>query len=86
MLWCGQGLCVVPAECLPSVTRRQPPQPLEPPSTPVCDPGKLRLIENAEGWEPRTGTSQSRSFHKLARMVGTDGMEDREEEVVKNPR
>ncbi|XP_074459838.1 PDZ and LIM domain protein 7 isoform X2 [Larus michahellis] len=64
----------------------QPPQPQEPPSTPACDPGKLRLIEDAEGWQPRTGTSQSRSFRKLARLTGTDGMEDREDELVKKPR
>ncbi|KAM6379964.1 PDZ and LIM domain protein 5-like [Pluvialis apricaria] len=51
----------------------QPPQLLEPPSTPACDPGKLRLIEDAEDWQPRTGTSQSRSFRKLARLTGTDG-------------
>ncbi|KFO81452.1 PDZ and LIM domain protein 7, partial [Cuculus canorus] len=67
-----QGLCVVPAERLPSVTHRQPPEPPEPPSTHMCDPGKLRLMEDAEGWQPRTGTSQSRSFRKLAQMVGTD--------------
>ncbi|XP_074912338.1 PDZ and LIM domain protein 7 [Buteo buteo] len=64
----------------------QPPQPLEPPSTPVCDPGKLRLMEDAEEWQPHTGTSQSRSFRKLARLMGTDGMEDREDELVKKPR
>ncbi|XP_056358053.1 PDZ and LIM domain protein 7 isoform X1 [Oenanthe melanoleuca] len=61
-------------------------QPLEPPSTPGCDPGKLRMLEDAEGWQPRTGTSQSRSFRKLAQLTGTDGMEDGEDEVVKNPR
>ncbi|XP_052672008.1 PDZ and LIM domain protein 7 isoform X7 [Harpia harpyja] len=64
----------------------QPPQPLEPPSTSMCDPVKLRLIEDAEDWQPHTGTSQSRSFRKLARLMGTDGMEDREDELVKKPR
>ncbi|XP_029853561.1 PDZ and LIM domain protein 7 isoform X4 [Aquila chrysaetos chrysaetos] len=64
----------------------QPPQLLEPPSTPVCDPGKLRLMEDAEDWQPHTGTSQSRSFRKLAQLMGTDGMEDREDELVKKPR
>ncbi|XP_064018322.1 PDZ and LIM domain protein 7-like [Pogoniulus pusillus] len=64
----------------------QPPQLLVSPSTPVCDPGKLRLIEDAEDWQPRTGTSQSRSFQKLAQLVGTDGMEDHEDELVKKPR
>ncbi|XP_069725539.1 PDZ and LIM domain protein 7 isoform X1 [Phaenicophaeus curvirostris] len=66
--------------------QRQPPQPLESPSTPVCDPGKLRLLEDAEGWQPRTGTSQSRSFRKLAQLVGTDAMEDHEDELVQKPR
>ena len=56
-----------------TITRRQPLQPLESPSTPTCDPVKLRLIEDAEDWQPRTGTSQSRSFRKLARLTGTDG-------------
>ena len=67
-----RGPRVVRAERLASVARRQPPQPLEPPSTP-CDPGKLRLMEDAADWQPRTGTSQSRSFLKLARLTGTDG-------------
>ncbi|XP_048175713.1 PDZ and LIM domain protein 7 isoform X2 [Corvus hawaiiensis] len=61
-------------------------QPLESPSTPGCDPGKLRMLEDAEGWQPRTGTSQSRSFRKLAQLTGTDGMEDGEDETVKKPR
>ncbi|XP_042682427.1 PDZ and LIM domain protein 7 isoform X1 [Centrocercus urophasianus] len=52
---------------------RQPPPHVEPPTTPACDPGKLRLFEDAEDWQPRTGTSQSRSFRKLARLTGTDG-------------
>ncbi|PKK16775.1 hypothetical protein A306_00000178 [Columba livia] len=65
--------------------RQQPSQPPEPPSTPVCDPGKLRLMEDAVDWQPRTGTSQSRSFRKLARLTGTDGMEDRDDVFVKKP-
>ncbi|KAM9531684.1 PDZ and LIM domain protein 7 isoform 10-T10 [Guaruba guarouba] len=65
--------------------QRQPPQPLEPPKSPVCDPGKLRQVENAESWQPRTGTSQSRSFRKLAQLTGTDSMEDREDVLVKKP-
>ncbi|KAM4653563.1 PDZ and LIM domain protein 7 isoform 2-T2 [Amazona ochrocephala] len=64
----------------------QPLQPLEPPSIPACDPGKLRLVEDSQSWQPRTGTSQSRSFRKLARLTGTDSMEDREDELVKEPR
>ncbi|KAM8993694.1 PDZ and LIM domain protein 7 isoform 15-T16 [Ara ararauna] len=63
----------------------QPPEPLDPPRSPVCDPGKLRLMEDAEDWQPRTGTSQSRSFRKLARLTGTDGLEDREDVFVKKP-
>ncbi|XP_033922852.1 PDZ and LIM domain protein 7 [Melopsittacus undulatus] len=64
---------------------RQPPEPLDPPRSPVCDPGKLRLMEDAEDWQPRTGTSQSRSFRKLAQLTGTDGLEDHEDVFVKKP-
>uniref|UniRef100_A0A8C2TCK0 PDZ and LIM domain protein 7 n=1 Tax=Coturnix japonica TaxID=93934 RepID=A0A8C2TCK0_COTJA len=65
----------------------QPPPHVEPPTTPACDPGKLRLMEDAEDWQPRTGTSQSRSFRKLARLTGTDGrFEDHEDEPVRKPR
>ncbi|KAM8993696.1 PDZ and LIM domain protein 7 isoform 17-T18 [Ara ararauna] len=60
-------------------------QPQEPPSTSVYDPMKLRLIEDADSWQPRSGTSQSRSFLKLARLTGTDGLEDHEDELVKEP-
>ncbi|KAM9184948.1 PDZ and LIM domain protein 7 isoform 3-T3 [Mergus octosetaceus] len=69
-----------------TVEQRQPLQPMEPPETPACDPGKLRLIEDAVDWQPRTGTSQSRSFRKLARLMGTDGLEDHNEELVRKPR
>ncbi|XP_064527901.1 PDZ and LIM domain protein 7 isoform X4 [Pseudopipra pipra] len=69
-----------------TVEQWQPPQPLEPPRSPGCDPGKLRMLEDAEDWQPRTGTSQSRSFRKLAQLTGTDGMEDGEDELVKKPR
>ncbi|XP_041253910.1 PDZ and LIM domain protein 7 isoform X1 [Onychostruthus taczanowskii] len=69
-----------------TVEQWEPPQPLEPPSTPGCDPGKLRMLEDAEDWQPRTGTSQSRSFRKLAQLTGTDGMEDGEDEFIKKPR
>ncbi|XP_072791306.1 PDZ and LIM domain protein 7 isoform X3 [Taeniopygia guttata] len=69
-----------------TVEQWQPPQPLEPPSTPGCDPGKLRMLEDAEDWQPRTGTSQSLSFRKLAQLTGTDGMEDGEDEFIKKPR
>ncbi|XP_063269358.1 PDZ and LIM domain protein 7 isoform X2 [Prinia subflava] len=69
-----------------TVEQWQPPQPLEPPSSPGCDPGKLRMLEDAEGWQPRTGTSQSRSFRRLAQLTGTDAMEDGEDEFIKKPR
>ncbi|XP_071426076.1 PDZ and LIM domain protein 7 isoform X4 [Pithys albifrons albifrons] len=69
-----------------TVEQRQPPQLLEPPRSPGCDPGKLRMLEDAEDWQPRTGTSQSRSFRKLAQLTGTDGMDDSENELVKKPR
>ncbi|XP_014731482.1 PREDICTED: PDZ and LIM domain protein 7 isoform X3 [Sturnus vulgaris] len=69
-----------------TVEQRQPPQPLEPPSTPGCNPGKLRLIEDAEDWQPRTGTSQSRTFRKLAQLTGTDSsMEDHDDVFVRKP-
>ncbi|OXB80990.1 UNVERIFIED_CONTAM: hypothetical protein H355_006073 [Colinus virginianus] len=61
-------------------------QSMHPPGTPACDPGKLRLMEDAVDWQPRTGTSQSRSFRKLARLTGTDGLEDHENELVRKPR
>ncbi|KFP04646.1 PDZ and LIM domain protein 7, partial [Calypte anna] len=69
--WSGALASAPASQCAPSPG--QPPQLVEPPSTPVYDPVKLRLIEDAEDWQPRTGTSQSRSFHKLARLTGTDG-------------
>ncbi|XP_075901003.1 PDZ and LIM domain protein 5b isoform X2 [Nelusetta ayraudi] len=36
------------------------------------DPSKKRLIEDTEDWQPRTGTSQSRSFRILAQLTGTE--------------
>ncbi|XP_027488952.1 uncharacterized protein LOC113942018 isoform X1 [Corapipo altera] len=81
-----QGLCLVLAELLPSVTHRQPPQLLEPPSSPVCDPVKLRMLQDIDDSQPHTWTSQSRSFRKLARLVGADSMEDGEDELDKKPR
>ncbi|XP_054697789.1 PDZ and LIM domain protein 7 isoform X3 [Grus americana] len=90
---CGDRLCLTLSRAQNHLGKpqkvlsldKQPPQPLEPPSTPVCDPVKLQLIEDAENWQPRTGTSQSRSFRKLARLTGTDSMEDHEDELVKKP-
>ncbi|XP_072729177.1 PDZ and LIM domain protein 7 isoform X5 [Ciconia boyciana] len=91
---CGDRLCLTLSRAQNHLGKpqkvlsldKQPPQPLEPPSSPVCDPAKLQLIEDAENWQPRTGTSQSRSFRKLAQLMGTDGLEDREDELVKKPR
>ncbi|XP_030314683.1 PDZ and LIM domain protein 7 isoform X3 [Calypte anna] len=91
---CGDRLCLTLSRAQNHLGKpqkvlsldKQPPQLVEPPSTPVYDPVKLRLIEDAEDWQPRTGTSQSRSFHKLARLTGTDGLEDHEDVFVKNPR
>ncbi|XP_029853575.1 PDZ and LIM domain protein 7 isoform X20 [Aquila chrysaetos chrysaetos] len=90
---CGDRLCLTLSRAQNHLGKpqkvlsldKQPPQPLEPPSASMCDPVKLRLIEDAEDWQPHTGTSQSRSFRKLARLMGTDGMEDREDELVKKP-
>ncbi|KFO55552.1 PDZ and LIM domain protein 7, partial [Corvus brachyrhynchos] len=80
---CGDRLCLtlsragsdLGAELLPSVTHRQPPQLLEPPSDTVCDPVKLRMLEDIDDSKPHTWTSQSRSFRKLARLVGANSSE-----------
>ncbi|XP_061731698.1 PDZ and LIM domain protein 5b isoform X3 [Nerophis ophidion] len=36
---------------------------------------KKRLMEDTEDWQPRTGTSQSRSFKILAQLTGTENEE-----------
>uniref|UniRef100_A0A3Q3LTX2 PDZ and LIM domain 7 n=1 Tax=Mastacembelus armatus TaxID=205130 RepID=A0A3Q3LTX2_9TELE len=36
------------------------------------DRSKKRLIQDTEDWQPRTGTTQSRSFRILAQLTGTD--------------
>uniref|UniRef100_A0A8C7TI18 PDZ and LIM domain 7 n=1 Tax=Oncorhynchus mykiss TaxID=8022 RepID=A0A8C7TI18_ONCMY len=36
------------------------------------DRSKKRLIEDTQDWQPRTGTTQSRSFRMLAQLTGTD--------------
>ncbi|XP_005053664.1 PREDICTED: PDZ and LIM domain protein 7 isoform X15 [Ficedula albicollis] len=90
---CGDRLCLTLSRAQNQLGKpqkvlsldKQPPQALEPPNTPGCDPGKLRMLEDAEDWQPRTGTSQSRSFRKLAQLTGTDGMEDGEDEFIKKP-
>ncbi|KAM9309636.1 PDZ and LIM domain protein 7 isoform 3-T3 [Pholidichthys leucotaenia] len=47
------------------------------------DRGKKRLIEDTEDWQPRTGTTQSRSFRILAQITGTDFMQDPDDETMK---
>ena len=36
------------------------------------DRSKKRLIQDTQDWQPRTGTTQSRSFRMLAQLTGTD--------------
>jgi len=50
------------------------------------DRGKKRLIEDTEDWQPRTGTTQSRSFRILAQLTGTDFMQDPDDENMKRAR
>ncbi|KAJ0049885.1 hypothetical protein NL108_005180, partial [Boleophthalmus pectinirostris] len=47
------------------------------------DRSKKRLIEDTEDWQPRTGTTQSRSFRILAQLTGTDYMQDPDDETMK---
>ncbi|XP_076019670.1 PDZ and LIM domain protein 5b [Genypterus blacodes] len=41
-------------------------------ASPLSESSKKRLIEDTEDWQPRTGTSQSRSFRILAQLTGTE--------------
>uniref|UniRef100_A0A4W5K234 Uncharacterized protein n=1 Tax=Hucho hucho TaxID=62062 RepID=A0A4W5K234_9TELE len=55
------------------------------------DRSKKRLIEDTQDWQPRTGTTQSRSFRMLAQLTGTDYSEsvsgpEREKSVVQRER
>uniref|UniRef100_A0A4W6DBJ7 PDZ and LIM domain 7 n=1 Tax=Lates calcarifer TaxID=8187 RepID=A0A4W6DBJ7_LATCA len=50
------------------------------------DRSKKRLIEDTEDWQPRTGTTQSRSFRILAQLTGTDFMQDPDDETMKRSR
>uniref|UniRef100_A0A8C2PU57 PDZ and LIM domain 7 n=1 Tax=Cyprinus carpio TaxID=7962 RepID=A0A8C2PU57_CYPCA len=50
------------------------------------DRSKKRLIEDTEDWQPRTGTTQSRSFRILAQLTGTDFMQDPDDENLKRSR
>ncbi|XP_031714018.1 PDZ and LIM domain protein 7 [Anarrhichthys ocellatus] len=47
------------------------------------DRSKERLIQDTEDWQPRTGTTQSRSFRILAQLTGTDFMQDPDDEIMK---
>uniref|UniRef100_H3B0X5 PDZ and LIM domain 7 n=1 Tax=Latimeria chalumnae TaxID=7897 RepID=H3B0X5_LATCH len=47
------------------------------------DASKKRLIEDTQDWQPRTGTTQSRSFRILAQITGTEFMQDPDDEVFK---
>lgn len=75
VLPCSRAGSDLGAELLPSVAHRQPRQLLEPPSDTVCDPVKLRMLEDIDDSKPHTWTSQSRSFRKLARLVGANSSE-----------
>lgn len=50
------------------------------------DRSKKRLIQDTEDWQPRTGTTQSRSFRILAQLTGTDFMQDPDDETMKRSR
>ncbi|KAG8439336.1 hypothetical protein GDO86_005529 [Hymenochirus boettgeri] len=50
------------------------------------DSSKKRLIEDTQDWQPRTGTTQSRSFRILAQLTGTDFMQDPDDEHMKRVR
>lgn len=48
------------------------------------DRSKKRLIEDTEDWQPRTGTTQSRSFRILAQLTGTDFSKSEPEPAIKD--
>ncbi|KAM9129794.1 PDZ and LIM domain protein 7 isoform 5-T5 [Pangshura tecta] len=56
---------------------------MSPPAGLPNDSSKKRLIEDTEDWQPRTGTTQSRSFRILAQLTGTEFMQDPDEEHVR---
>nr|XP_032650670.1 PDZ and LIM domain protein 7-like isoform X11 [Chelonoidis abingdonii] len=59
---------------------------MSPPAGLPNDSSKKRLIEDTENWQPRTGTTQSRSFRILAQLTGTEFMQDPDEEHVRKVR
>ncbi|XP_008172490.2 PDZ and LIM domain protein 7 isoform X8 [Chrysemys picta bellii] len=56
---------------------------MSPPTGLPNDSSKKRLIEDTEDWQPRTGTTQSRSFRILAHLTGTEFMQDPDDEHVR---
>uniref|UniRef100_A0A3Q3IJJ6 PDZ domain-containing protein n=1 Tax=Monopterus albus TaxID=43700 RepID=A0A3Q3IJJ6_MONAL len=50
------------------------------------DRSKKRLIEDTEDWQPRTGTTQSRSFRILAQLTGTDFSKEKFLTEIQSPR
>ncbi|XP_033502676.1 PDZ and LIM domain protein 5b isoform X2 [Epinephelus lanceolatus] len=56
----------------PARPRRKPNVEAEDHASPLSEASKKRLIEDTEDWHPRSGTSQSRSFHILAQLTGTE--------------
>ncbi|XP_075919713.1 LIM domain-binding protein 3-like [Petromyzon marinus] len=47
---------------------------------PHHDLSKKRLMVDTQDWNPRTGTTQSRSFRILAQLTGTESLGSPEEE------
>ncbi|CAM9117650.1 unnamed protein product, partial [Lampetra fluviatilis] len=47
---------------------------------PRQDLSKKRLMVDTQDWNPRTGTTQSRSFRILAQLTGTESLGSPEEE------
>ncbi|XP_034636279.1 PDZ and LIM domain protein 7 isoform X7 [Trachemys scripta elegans] len=56
---------------------------MSPPTGLPNDSSKKRLVEDTEDWQPRTGTTQSRSFRILAHLTGTEFMQDPDDEHVR---
>ncbi|XP_030427772.1 PDZ and LIM domain protein 7 isoform X9 [Gopherus evgoodei] len=56
---------------------------MSPPASLPNDSSKKQLIEDTKDWQPRTGTTQSRSFRILAQLTGTEFMQDPDEEHVR---
>ncbi|KAJ8338886.1 hypothetical protein SKAU_G00356720 [Synaphobranchus kaupii] len=65
-----------------------PRKPISDPDTefhsPSPDSSRKRLVEDTEDWQPRSGTTQSRSFRILAQITGTEPLEGQQGDSVKN--